>query len=255
MIHRSSLYNEADATDDTISDYTMDSPEGLIPATLLSRYKRFLMDVRLEDGSKITVHCPNSGSLRGCVETGRRVLLSRSTNPERRTAFTCEFIHDGTVWIGINTHRTNRIAVDAVREKLVPELTGYTGIEVERPYGKRSRIDILLKKDDELCYVEVKSVTLLEEDGVAAFPDAVTTRGRRHLEELMGMVDAGHRAVMLFIVQREDGHSFRPASSIDPDYARSLRTAHDYGVEILPYVAAVRPPAITLHRRIPLSWP
>ncbi len=210
---------------------------------ILNRYKRFLADVRLEDGTELTVHCANPGSMRGCWAPEWPCVISDSENPKRKLRHTLEMTHNGSCWIGVNTHHANRVAEEAIRDGLIGPLKGYTEILREQRYGDNSRIDLLLRGENECVYVEVKSVTLVEE-GYYAFPDAVTTRGLKHLRELTGMKQQGYRAVMLFIIQRSDGDCFTPAGHIDPAYARALREAADQGVEILCYRAEVQPGAI-----------
>lgn len=225
-------------------------------AILRRRYKRFLADVERPDGTLMTVHCPNSGSMKTCVGDGWSCRISDSRNPKRKLSHTLEMVHNGTCWIGVNTQLPNKIAGEAIEAGRIPELTGYDNLQREVRYGaEKSRIDLLATKPDESCYIEVKNVTLVEEDGYYRFPDAVTARGLKHLRELMAMKDAGHRAVMLYVIQRSDGTTFRPATAIDPDYAAALKTAHDHGVEILPYLAKVSPEAVDLtDQRVPLEW-
>ncbi|MDX9981265.1 MAG: DNA/RNA nuclease SfsA [Lentisphaeria bacterium] len=230
----------------------MNFPEPLLLGTLLRRYQRFLADVRLDSGETVTAHCTNTGSLKTCAEPGWRVALSRSPNPKRKLAFTWELVHNGQVWIGINTHLANHLAEEAIRQGWIPELAGWAELQRERRYGENSRIDLLLRDGDKLCYVEVKNVTLLGEDGCLCFPDAVTERGRKHLGELSRMVAAGHRAAMLYVVQRGDGGGFRPAHEIDPAYAAALAEAAGAGVEILAYRARVGLDGIELRDRLAL---
>ncbi len=222
----------------------------LIFGKLLRRYQRFLVDVELHDGSVVTAHCANTGSMKTCAVPGWTVGLSRSDNPRRKLPYTWELVHNGTCWIGINTHVPNRLAEEALHRGRIPELIGYPRIRRERPYGQNSRIDLLLGEGAERCYVEVKNVTLVGSDGQYCFPDAVTKRGRKHLGELETMVRQGYRAVMLYVIQRSDGRSFRPAHEIDPDYAMALRTALEKGVEMLAYRAHVTPEAIELKERV-----
>ena len=222
----------------------------LIRGTLLQRYKRFLADVELPDGSVVTAHCPNSGRMTACATPGWDVRLSEHTNPRRKLRYTLELVHNGRCWIGVNTHTANRIAVEAVSQGIVEELRGYGNLETEVPYGESSRIDIRLSGGRESCYVEVKNVTLIGADGAYCFPDAVTERGRKHLRELLGVVREGQRAVMLFVIQRSDGSFFRPAPEIDPKYATALAEAADGGVEVLAYRAAVSPSGIHLRQRV-----
>jgi sugar fermentation stimulation protein A len=230
----------------------MDFPEPLLLGTLLRRYKRFLADVRLESGETVTAHCTNTGSLKTCAEPGWRVALSRAHNPKRKLAYTWELVHNGDIWIGINTHFANHLAEEAIRKGWVPELDGWPSLQREKKYGKNSRIDILLEDGDRRCYVEVKNVTLLGEDGYICFPDAVTERGRKHLVELSDMVREGHRAVMLYVIQRSDGKGFRPAWEVDPAYAQAVRDAMAVGVEVLAYRARVGLEGIELRDRATL---
>jgi sugar fermentation stimulation protein A len=217
---------------------------------LKKRYKRFLADIVLPDQSVLTIHCPNSGSMKSCLGENWRVAYSDSHNPKRKYPHTFEMIHNGQGWIGINTHRANDIVAEGIAGGAIPELAGYDNLLREQKYGKNSRIDILLQKNTEKCYVEIKNVTLLCEDGNYAFPDAVTERGRKHLYELIEMARAGHRAVMFFLVQRSDGEIFRPAVEIDPDYAMALKKAAVNGVEVLVYQATVSPEQIGIAKKI-----
>lgn len=225
----------------------------LIPGKLIKRYKRFLADVILESGETVTVHCPNSGSMRTCAVPGWDVLLSRSDNPTRKYPLTWEMVHNGTCWIGINTGIPNLIAAEAAMDGTIPELAGYDELRREVRYGQNSRIDLLLESSGKKCFVEVKNVTLVEEDGHNYFPDAVTERGKKHLLELTDMVRAGHRAVMLFVIQRSDGDEFRPAGHIDPAYADALQVAAANGVELLAYQANVSPKGISIQSRKQLN--
>ena len=230
----------------------------LIEARLIRRYKRFLTDVELEDGSLLTVLCPNTGSLLGCQSPGSPVWLSRSDSPTRKYAHTWELIRieSGTL-VGINTQIANRLMEDAIREGVVRELTGYDDIAREVRYGsERSRIDLVLSGSAEQpCYVEVKNVTAAVTSDVALFPDAVSERGTKHLRELMLEVARGNRAVIAFCVQRADVSEVRPADVIDPAYGRTLREAISQGVEALAYRARVSPKEIKLVDRIPVICP
>ncbi len=214
--------------------------------TVVKRYKRFLADIRLADGSVVTAHCPNSGSMKSCWAEGWRALLSVSDNPRRKLRFTWEMVHNGQCWIGINTQIPNVIAAEAITAGRIPELTGYAELRREVKYGQNSRVDIVARNGETECYIEVKNVTLVDDEGYYAFPDAVTERGRKHLRELMKVVRNGHRGVMLFVIQRSDGTGFRAARDIDPEYAKALRKAHRAGVEILAYLARVTPSMVEL---------
>ena len=229
----------------------MKLPQPLTSGRLLQRYKRFLADVALTDSSVVTAHCPNSGSMLGCAAPGSQVLLSRSDNPARKLAHTWELVQVDGSWVGINTGLPNRLAREGIEQGIVTELQGYERIRQEVCYGaERSRIDLLLEEPG-LCYVEVKNVTLVE-GGVALFPDAVTTRGQKHLRELMAMVKSGARAVNFFVVQHAAARSVSPADTIDPAYGRLLRQAAEAGVELIAYQATVTPAEIILSCRLPV---
>jgi sugar fermentation stimulation protein A len=218
----------------------------LLAGKLIRRYKRFLADIEMESGETVTAHCPNSGSMKTCTGTGWKVLLSDHPASSRKYRYTWEMVHNGKCWIGINTGIPNLLAAEAIRAGKIPELKEYPVLRREQKYGRNSRIDLLLSDSRQTCFVEVKNVTLVERDGNYYFPDSVTERGRKHLSELMTMVDEGHRAVMLFIIQRSDGRLFRPAKHIDPKYAESLQKAYKHGVEILVYRAEVSPQKIEI---------
>jgi len=215
----------------------LDWPSPLIPGRLVRRYKRFLADVTLEDGTTVTAHCANTGSMLGCDRPGSRVLLSEANNPARKLRYTWELVRVGRAWVGINTARANGIVAEAVQAGQIPELTGHTGLRREVPYGKNSRIDILLTGGPGPTYVEVKNTTLAE-GGTARFPDAVTERGRKHMEELARVVRGGAKAAVVFLVHRSDARRFCPADDIDPAYGKALRRAATAGVMVLPYGAS-----------------
>jgi sugar fermentation stimulation protein A len=214
----------------------------LIHGTFIKRYMRFLVDVKLDSGEIVTAHCTNSGSLKSCLEAGAEVYLSPVNDPNRKTKFTWEMIKIGGNWAGINTSNPNTLALEWIRENKIPGLEGYTQVDREVKFGD-SRFDIFAKNDKEECFVEVKNVTL-KEGNYALFPDAVTTRGQKHLETLIEVKKSGRRAVMLYVVQRIDVSIFAPAKDIDPDYAEKLRKAHKAGVEIIPMQVKVSPEGI-----------
>ncbi len=224
----------------------------LTRATLLRRYKRFLADVVLEDGSEITVHCANPGSMLEVSVPGRPVLLSRSNNESRKLPHTWELIRLSRSWVGVNTLRTNALAEEAIRKGQIAELQGYPQLRREFRTGD-SRLDFLLSDTDRPdCLVEVKNVTLTDGRGTAIFPDSVTVRGQKHLSELTKIANAGQRAVMLFWINRGDCRGFSPADDIDPAYGRLLRQAREHGVEILAYRAKVTPKQVTADTSIPI---
>ncbi len=230
----------------------MKFPEPLVRGRLIRRYKRFLSDIELTDGEVVVAHCANTGSMLGLAEAGRTVWLSPARNPARKLGFSWELVEAGGALVGINTSRPNAILAEALDAARVPELAGYAGFRREVPYGRNSRVDILLEGDGRPpCYVEVKSVTLKRGPEAAEFPDSVTTRGTKHLEELSDMADSGARAVIFFLVQRSDCTRFEVAADIDPAYARALSQATTRGVETLCYNCRIDPEAIELDGRIP----
>jgi sugar fermentation stimulation protein A len=229
----------------------MKLPEPLFHGTLIRRYKRFLADVELDDGSLVTAHTPNTGSMQGCARPGSRVLLSKSGNPARKYQHSWELVHTDGIWVGINTLLPNRLVREGIENGTIAELGGYREIRAEVAYGTGSRIDLLLSGGAANCYVEVKNVTLVD-NGCALFPDAVSARGQKHLRELMEVVRQGHRGVNLFVVQRGDGESVSPADAIDPAYGALLREAAQAGVELLAYRAVVTRTEILLSQSLPV---
>ena len=229
--------------------------ESFVPATLVRRYKRFLADVIMEDGSEITVHTPNTGSMQGCAEPGMRVWLRNTQNPKRKYLWSWEMSEtaDG-VLIGVDTSLSNRLVVEGIENGTIHQLKGYSNIQREMKYGKQqSRIDILLSRDNDRCYVEVKNVTAKFGESTAIFPDAVTARGAKHLEEFMEVVNEGQRAVIFFCIQRSDVDSFRPADEIDPKYGELLRQAYEHGVEVIAYRADMSPESVVLAHEVAIT--
>lgn len=221
----------------------------LIRGTLIRRYQRFLADVRLDSGEVVTAHCTNTGSLMGCKEPGSAVYVSRSANGNRKLAYTWELIRSRRAWVGINTLHPNRLVAEAIGCGLIQELAGYPSLRREVKVSARSRLDFCLEGSDGRCFVEVKNVTLVI-GRAAAFPDAVSARATKHLQELMRLRRQGHNAAVVFVIQRGDCEYFRPADEIDPEYGRWLRRAAKAGVQVLPYVAKVTPKEIVLTQRI-----
>lgn len=218
--------------------------------TFLGRRLRFLADVELDDGTRTVAHCPNTGTMKGCLYPGHRALLWDSQNPARKLRYTWKAVEADGFWIGVDTALPNRLAAEGVRNGLVPELQGYETIRREVRYGQNSRADLVLEGPMGRCYVEVKNVTLVER-GVARFPDAVTARGLKHLAELSRCVREGDRAAMVFVVQREDGRSFVPADDIDPAYGDGLRGAAAAGVEVVVLAARVTPEGVEATAALP----
>jgi len=222
----------------------------LIYGKILKRYKRFLCDIELDDGSIIVAHSANTGSMKTCWEPGWKCALSYHDNPKRKLKYSLEMTYNGKTWIGVNTSLPNKIAIEAIQDGTIKELQGYPTLKPEAKIGK-SRIDILLSHEGtDKCYVEVKNVTLKGEGDDVLFPDGVSTRGQKHLEELIALKEEGIRACMLFIVNREDAKTFSPADHIDPTYGELLRKASQAGVEILVYSCEVNPEGIKVHKKI-----
>ncbi|WP_417457487.1 DNA/RNA nuclease SfsA [Kordiimonas sp.] len=224
--------------------------------TLIKRYKRFLADVELPSGEVVVAHCANSGSMLGCKAPGSTVWLSPNTNPKAKLNWRWEMLDVNGALVGINTSRPNAIVEEAILNGDIAELSGYRSLRREVKYGTASRIDILLEDPQntdaaQKCYVEVKNVTLRVEDE-AQFPDSVTTRGAKHLRELMDMVAEGHRAVMVYLVQRGDCEVFAPAAHIDKVYAETLGEAAKAGVELLCYTCDLSEEAINVAGTLPI---
>jgi len=227
----------------------------LVPATLLKRYKRFLADCQLEDGREITAHCANPGSMMGLATPGTRVWLEPNDDPKKKLKFGWRLVdHENGHFTGVDTSVPNRALRAALEAGQIKELSAYHTVRAEVKYGEKSRIDFLLTKEGlPDCYVEVKSVTLSRHAGHAEFPDSVTARGTKHLGELSQMVSQGHRAVMLYLVQRTDCTSFSLAADIDPTYAIAFQGARAAGVECLIYSTSIDPTEITLGKPLPFA--
>ncbi|WP_144393104.1 DNA/RNA nuclease SfsA [Pleionea sediminis] len=230
----------------------------LIQATLIKRYKRFLADVRLKNGEEITVHCPNTGSMKACWEPEWTVYLEDSNNPKRKYQYTWTIAETPSgERIGVNTHLANKLVEEAISAQLISELSNYDSVHREVKYGsENSRIDFLLKsKNRKPAYVEVKSVTLKEDDGIGYFPDAVSARGQKHLRELIELVkDGENRAILLFCVQHTGISKVKAAAHIDPDYAKLLKEAHQAGVEIIAYGVDISPEEMVISREITVCY-
>ncbi|MCK0151819.1 DNA/RNA nuclease SfsA [Marivita sp. S6314] len=229
----------------------------LVPGRLIKRYKRFLADVALSDGREITAHCANPGSMMGLAEPGMRVWLEPNDDPKKKLKFGWRLVeHDTGHFTGVDTSVPNRMLRTALEHKQVPGLDDFDTLRAEVPYGEKSRIDFLLSaagRPD--TYVEVKSVTLSRQAGLAEFPDSVTARGTKHLAELTEMVRLGHRAVMLYLVQRTDCSDMSLAADIDPTYARAWHTATQAGVETIAMGCQITPEEVTLGKPVQMIAP
>jgi len=235
----------------------MKFPTPLVRGRLIKRYKRFLADVSLDTGELVTATCPNTGSMMGLAVPGAVVWLSVSESPTRKYPHTWELVEadagGGPTLVGINTNHPNRLVSDSVACGTIPEVSGYATLRREVKYGLSSRIDILLEDPGKgLCYVEIKNVHLSRRAGLAEFPDSVTERGAKHLAELSAMVAAGHRALMLYLIQRADAEAFSLAGDIDPRYAAAFEAARAAGVEAIAYACDLSPTEITIARPVPI---
>ncbi len=231
----------------------------LIKAKLIKRYKRFLADAELENGEIITAHCANPGAMTGVKDEGATIWLSESDNPKRKLKYSWELIelqnNIDNVFVGINTSHPNKLVEEAIHNQMIPELDGYATLKREVKYGQNSRIDILLTSSGKKnCYVEVKNVHLMRTQGHAEFPDSVTTRGAKHLDELSDMVKQGHRSVLIFLIQRDDAESVSVAKDIDPNYNKAMEKALKQGVEILAYSCNLSPEGIEVSRSVPFLF-
>ena len=227
----------------------------LIPATLVRRYKRFLADVVLPDGTEITAHVANPGAMTGLAAPGAKVWLSKSDNPSRKLAYSWELVEadfgGGPELVGVNTGHPNAIVAEAIAARMIPEIDDYSIVRREVKYGKNSRVDFLLEEPGKpACYVEIKNVHLMRRRGLAEFPDSVTARGAKHLAELSEMVAAGQRAVMLFLIQIGSATSFDIARDIDPTYGAAFVRARAAGVEAVAYRCAIATDGIALAERV-----
>jgi len=231
----------------------MDFPQPLKRGQLIQRYKRFLADIALEDGTEITAHCPNPGAMLGLNMPGLPVWVSRSPDPKRKLAHTLELVEVDGGLVGINTMHPNRLVAEALTADAIPELTGYASHRREVKYGQASRIDFLLEAPDRPpCWLEVKNCHLRRTGSLAEFPDCVAARSTKHLRELVAMAAQGDRAVALFVVQRTDCDTFAACHDLDPAFAHGLEAAAEAGVEVLVYGCDISPEGVRIAR--PIAW-
>jgi sugar fermentation stimulation protein A len=223
----------------------------LVHGTLIKRYKRFLAEIRLDDGTVVTAHCTNSGTMKSCLESGAEVYLTPENDPSRKTKFTWEMIKINGDWVGINTSNPNKLVSEAIYQDKIPGLKGFSTVLREVKFGN-SRFDIFAENEREKCFVEVKNVTL-KEGKYALFPDAVTIRGLKHLKTLVNVKEQGMRAVMIYVVQRSDVEIFAPAAEIDSNYKKYLKEAFDKGVELIAIKATVSPQMIEIGKILPIE--
>ena len=221
----------------------------LIPGVFIKRYKRFFVDVQIEN-KVITAHCPNTGSMKGLLKEGNKVWLSKSNNPDRKLKYTLQIIKDDSSKVGVNTHLTNKIVLDALKNNLIKEFDKDITIKPEVKFGDNTRFDFLITKKNYKAFVEVKNVTLVRKPKIAEFPDAITSRGAKHIEELIKASKKGYEIYIAFIIQREDCNQFVIASDIDPQYSELLSKAVKKKLNILCYDCKFSSKGIKLNKKI-----
>jgi len=213
----------------------------LISGRLIKRYKRFLADVELDTGERVTAHCPNTGAMTACSEPGSKVFLSYHDNPRRKLKYTWELIEMPTSMVGVNTLVPNRLVYHSLKTGQIKRFSAYDQVKSEVKVGDKHRLDLMISKNgSDPCYIEIKNCSLVQ-DQVAFFPDAVTVRGRNHLTALQQLAADGFRTVMFFLINRMDARIFKPADHIDPAYGKELRNAHASGIEIMVYDVLIDP--------------
>lgn len=224
-------------------------PQPLVRGRLVSRYKRFFADLVLDDGQEVTAHCPNPGAMLGLKDPGLVAWASWSDDPKRKLAYTLQMVERGNTLVGINTLLPNKLVAEALAAGAIPELTGYETVRPEVKYGEASRVDFLLTAEGRApCWLEVKNCHFSRAPGVAEFPDCKAERSTRHLSELAARAALGERAVVLFVVQREDCETFQACVDLDPAFARGLDAAAAAGVEVLVYACGMGTEAIRIAR-------
>lgn len=227
-------------------------PQPLVHGRLVSRYKRFFADLVLDDGREITAHCPNPGAMLGVRDPGQGAWVSWSDDPKRKLPWTLQLVEQDGALVGINTLLPNRLVAEALAADAIPELSGYATVRPEVKYGEASRVDFLLTHESRPpCWLEVKNCHLSRTPGLAEFPDCKAERSTRHLMELAARATLGERAVVLFVVQREDCEAFGPCADLDPAFARGLEAAAKAGVEVLVYACGMSIASVRLSVRIP----
>ena len=224
----------------------------LISGVFIKRYKRFFVDVKI-NGRLITAHCPNTGSMMGLLKKGNKVWLSKTDNPNRKLKYTLQIIEDNGFKVGVNTHATNKIVLSALKNGLIKEFKKDVIINSEVKFGKNTRFDFLIKDKDFNAFIEVKNVTLKRKSNIAEFPDAITSRGVKHINELMNAKKKGYKIYLAFIIQREDCRTFRIANDIDPKYSKTLSQAVKKSLKILCYDCKFSPKGIRVNKKISLK--
>ena len=221
----------------------------LLQGTLIKRYKRFFVDIKYKSKT-ITAHCPNSGSMMGLLELGNKVWFSKSDNPKRKLNYTIEIIEINKKKVGINTHLTNKIVLEALKKKKIKSLINFTNIKTEVKFSDKTRFDFLISNGQKKCFLEVKNVTLMREKNIAEFPDAITSRGAKHLKELINAKKKGYESCILYLVQREDCKAFKIAEDIDKEYKIIFDIASKNGIKILCYDCKISDEDIIINNQI-----
>ena len=224
----------------------------LISGVFIKRYKRFFVDIKIRN-KLITAHCPNTGSMFGLLKKGNKVWLSKSDNPNRKLKYTLEIIQDNKSKVGVNTHATNKIVFDALQKNLIKEINNISDIKPETKFGKKTRFDFLVLKNTEKIFIEVKNVTLSRKKKIAEFPDAVTTRGLKHINELINAGQKNYKIFILYLIQRDDCKLFQIAKDIDPNYATALKKAVKKNLKILCYDCKFYSKGIKLNKQVKIK--
>ena len=230
----------------------MNFEKTLISGELIKRYKRFFVDVKINN-KVITAHCPNTGSMMGLLDNGNKVWLSKTDNSNRKLKYTLQIIESQKSKVGVNTHLTNKIVLESLKNNLVNKLKNYERIQQEVKFGNNTRFDFLISKNKKKTFIEVKNVTLSRKKGIAEFPDSITTRGRKHINELLKAGNKGYKIYLLFVIQRDDCNKFKIASDIDAEYWKVITKAVKKNLNILCYDCKISPKGIKLNREIKLE--
>ena len=224
----------------------------LISGLLIKRYKRFFADIKIKN-QIVTAHCPNTGSMQGLLNAGNKVWISKTDKPNRKLKYTLEIIESGKSKVGVNTHSSNKIVYHALKNRLINGFNNFLEIKPESKFGENTRFDFLLDNGKSKCFIEVKNVTLVRNRNLAEFPDAITSRGKKHLKELIKATYLGYKSYMLYVIQREDCNSFAIAKDIDPEYLEILSTSIKKKVKILCYDCKFSSKGIKLNKKIKLQ--
>ncbi len=224
----------------------------LIPGVLIRRYKRFFVDIKVKD-KKITAHCPNTGSMMGLLNERNKVWISKSNNKERKLKYTLQVIEENGKKVGVNTHLTNKIVLEGLKDNFFKEFSKNSKIQTEKKFGESTRFDFLITENDKKSFIEVKNVTLSRKNKLAEFPDSVTSRGSKHIRDLIMATKKGYYCYLLFIIQRDDCNKFKIAEDIDPEYAELLTTALKNKIKVLCYDCKFSTKGIKLNNQIKLQ--